>query len=40
MAHGHDMISIRMIKFSSGCIYKTLEMIFKSCLHQGIFLAE
>ena len=39
-AHGYDMISIRMIKLYGDSIYKPLEMIFKSCLNQGIFLSE
>ena len=39
-AHGHDMLSIRMIKLRGDSIYKPLEMIFKSCLNQGIFPAE
>ena len=29
-AHGHDIISIRMIKLRGDSIYKPLEMIFKS----------
>ena len=32
----HYMISIHMIKFSRSSICKSLEMIFKSCLNQGI----
>ena len=39
-AHGHDMISIRMIKLYGDSISKPLEMIFKSCLNQGIFPSE
>ena len=39
-AHSHDMISIRMIKLCGDFIYKPLEMIFKSCLNQGIFPVE
>ena len=35
--HGHDMISIRMIKLCSDSIYKPLEMIFNSCLNKGLF---
>ena len=34
------MISIRIIKLWCDSIYKLLEMIFKSCLNQGIFPAE
>ena len=39
-AHVHDMISIRMFKLCGDSIYKALEMIFKSCLNQGIFPTE
>ena len=39
-AHGHDMISICMIKLCGDFIYKPLEMIFKSYLNQGIFPVE
>ena len=39
-AHGHDMISIHMIKLYGDLINKTLEMIFKSCLNQEVFPAE
>ena len=38
--HSHDTISIRMIKLCGDSIYRQLEMIFKSSLNQGIFLAE
>ena len=38
--HGHDMISICMMKLSYESIYKPLEVIFKSCLNQGVFSAE
>ena len=34
------MISIRMIKLCGDSISKPLEMIFKSCLNQGIFPAK
>ena len=37
---GHNMISVRMIKLRGNSIYKPLEMILKSCLNHGIFLAE
>ena len=40
LGHGHDMISIRMIKLCGDSIYKPLEMIFKSCLNQGIIPAK
>ena len=39
-AHGHDMISIRVIKLFGDSIYKPLEMNFKSSLNQGIFPVE
>ena len=39
-AHGHDMISIRMLKLCGDSIWKTLEIIFKNCLKEGIFLNE
>ena len=35
--HGHDLVSIRMIKLCGNSIYKSLEMVFKSCLNQGVF---
>ena len=34
------MISIRMIKLCGDSFFKPSEMIFKSCLNQGIFQAE
>ena len=34
------MINVRMIKLCGDSIYKPLEMIFKSCLNQGVFPAE
>ena len=34
------MISIRMIKLCGNSIFKLLEVIFKSCLNQGVFPAE
>ena len=39
-AHGHDMIGIGMITLCGDSIYKPLEMTFKSCFKQGIYLAE
>ena len=39
-AHGHDMISIRVIKLFGDSIYKPLEMNFKSSLNQRIFPVE
>ena len=34
-AHGHDMISIWMIKICDASICKPLELIFRSCLENG-----
>ena len=39
-AHGHDNISIRMLKICGSSIYKPLEMIFKQCIETGVFLSE
>ena len=39
-AHGHDMISIRMLKLCSKSICKPLDLIFQSCIKQGKFPAE
>ena len=39
-AHGHDMISIRMIKLCGTSICKPLEIIFKNCLRSGKFPSE
>ena len=36
-AHGHDMISIHMLKMSSNAIIEPLSKIFKNCLKCGIF---
>ena len=36
-AHGHDMISIRILKLCGGSIYKPLRLIFRACLDQGTF---
>ena len=36
-AHGHDKISIRMLKLSDKTICKPLHMIFTSCLETGVF---
>ena len=38
--HVDDMISIRMLKLCDKSICKPLNIIFKSCLTQGIFLSE
>ena len=39
-AHGHDMLSIRMIKLCGNSIYKPLLIIFKDCLNEGKFPHE
>ena len=39
-AHGHDNISIRMVKVCGPSIYKPLEIIFNQCLETGIFPSE
>ena len=39
-AHGHDMISICMIKLCSISIRKPLEIIFQNCLRSGKFPSE
>ena len=39
-AHGHDDISIRMLKMCGSAIYKPLAIIFKQCLDTGIFPSE
>ena len=39
-AHGHDMISIRMLQILGPTICKPLELIFKSCLKCGKFPSE
>ena len=39
-AHGHNRISIRMLKICGPSICKPLEIIFKSCLESGIFPIE
>ena len=36
-AHGHYMVSVRMLKPSGRPIYKHLWLIFRVCLNQGIF---
>ena len=35
--HGHDMISIRMLKICDESIYIPLGIIFRPCLHNGKF---
>ena len=39
-AHGHDMLSIRMIKLCRNSICKPLSIIFKDCLSEGKFPHE
>ena len=36
--HGHDNISIRMLKICGSSIYKPLNMIFKKCIETVFFL--
>ena len=38
--HGHDMISICMIKLCGDSIYKSLQIIFKSCFKPGYFFSR
>ena len=38
--HGHDMISIRMLKICDESICKSLRIIFRSCLEKGKFPSE
>ena len=39
-SHGHEMISIRMLKLCGESIYKPLNLIFKSCLETGSFPSD
>ena len=39
-AHGHDSISIRMLKLCGSAIYKTLVIIFKQSVDTGISPSE
>ena len=39
-SHGHDMISIRMLKICGNSIYKPLQLIFRSCIENGKFPSE
>ena len=39
-AHGHDEISIRMLKICGDSICRPLSIIFKTCLRTGIFPLE
>ena len=38
--HGHDMISIRMLKLYGVAISRHLNIIFKTCLNTGKFPSE
>ena len=38
--HGHDKISIRMIKICDKSIFKPLQLIFNQCIDTGSFLLE
>ena len=38
--HGHDMISIPMLKICGKSICKPLDLIFQSCIKQGRFPTE
>ena len=38
--HGHDNVSIRMLKICDLSIYKPLEIIFRTCLNHGKFPEE
>ena len=39
-AHGHENISIRMLKVCCPSIYKPVEMIFNQCIESGVFPSE
>ena len=39
-AHGHDEISIRMLKICGSSVCRPLQIIYKSCLDRGKFLQE
>ena len=39
-AHGHDMISICMLKICGNSIYKPLQLIFRSCIKNGKFPSQ
>ena len=38
--HGHDIISIHMLKICGSSIYKPLEKIFKQCIETGVFSSK
>ena len=37
-AHGHDNISIRMLKISDFVLVEPLPLIYKNCTNSGVFL--
>ena len=39
-AHGHDKISIWMLKLCTDSLCRTLELISKDCLANGIFQSD
>ena len=39
-AHGHDMLSIRMLKLCGKSICKPLDLIFQACIKHGVFPTE
>ena len=39
-AHGHDNISIHMLKICGPAIFKPLAIIFKQCVDTGAFQSE
>ena len=39
-AHGHDILSIRMLKLCDKSICKPLDLIFQSCIKHGEFPTE
>ena len=39
-SHGHDMISIRMLKLYGEAICRPLNIVFKTCLNTGKFSSE
>ena len=39
-AHGHDMISIRMLKICGNSVYRPLQLIFRSCIENGKLPSE
>ena len=37
-AHGHDNISIRMLKICDSVLVEPLSLIYKNCINSGVFL--